>query len=78
MVVKRFCDSCGAEIPDTVRMEHNEAVKHPSGSFHYGAIVCEELDDLCCECGAKVRDFIRNLREKNRYEGVFKPEGGKY
>lgn len=68
MVQKRLCDICGSEIPDSRFVEHNEATKMSSGSFSYGAVLVEEADDLCETCGAKVRDFIRELKEARQRE----------
>ena len=69
MVQKRYCDVCGAEIPDSTGVEHNVAANMYSGNFMYGAIVVDEADDLCRECGAKVRDFIRQLKKKMKENG---------
>lgn len=64
MVRKRFCDVCGAEIPNSAIVEHNEAAKMYFGVFRYAAITIDESDDLCKVCGAKVRDFIRKLKKE--------------
>jgi hypothetical protein len=64
MGVKRYCDVCGVEISDSLLVPHNEAVKMYSGTFVYGAVVVDESDDLCRDCGAKVRDFIRQLKKE--------------
>jgi len=63
MVQKRYCDVCGKEIPKPATLTHEEAAQAHSGVFRYAAITIEEEDDLCKECGAKVRDFIRKLKE---------------
>lgn len=63
MVQKLLCDVCGAEIPNAAVMEHNEHVKHPSGVFHFGAVVVDEYDDLCIKCGGLVRDYIRSMKK---------------
>ena len=63
MVQKQFCDLCGAEIPEPVAMQHNEHVKNPQGRFVFGAVVCEEFDDLCKNCGAVIRDYIKLLKQ---------------
>jgi hypothetical protein len=66
MVMKRFCDVCGAELPNSAKVPHDEAVKMYQGMFAYGAVVVDEHDDLCKECGAKVRDFIRQLKKEEK------------
>lgn len=64
MVQKRYCDVCGVEIPNPAIEEHNVAARMYSGTFLYAAIGIDESDDLCSECGAKVRDFIRQLKKE--------------
>jgi rRNA maturation endonuclease Nob1 len=64
MVEKRFCDVCGAEIPNSATVPHNKATKMASGRFWYSAVVMEERDDFCKECGARVRDYIRQLKKE--------------
>jgi len=64
MVQKRYCDVCGVEIPDSAACSHNEAAEMFSATFCYSALIMDEMDDLCQECGGKVRDFIRQLKKK--------------
>jgi len=66
MVQKRECDVCGAEIPNPAIFTHNVAANMYSGTFLYAAIGIDESDDLCSECGAKVRDFIRQLKKETK------------
>lgn len=68
MVDKKYCDVCGAEIPDSLIVPHNEAAKMFTGFFCYSAIVVDERDELCKDCGAKVRDFIRQLKKEPKHE----------
>ena len=61
---KKYCDVCGAEIPDSLIVSHNEAAGMFTGFFRYSAVVVDERDELCKDCGAKVRDFIRQLKKE--------------
>ena len=61
MVLKTFCDVCGNEIPDTAKMEHNEAVTHPHGHFTFGAVVVLHHYDRCESCGVKVANHVESM-----------------
>jgi len=63
MTDKMFCDVCGKEIPDSRIVSHNGATKMFQGRFMYGAVVVDESDDLCQDCGKLVRDYIRELKK---------------
>ena len=63
------CDVCGVQIPDSTAVEHNEAVKMPSGRFSFGAVVLYESDDLCRICGAIVVYHIRALKLAIKEDG---------
>jgi hypothetical protein len=60
---KKMCDLCGKAIPSTVNLPYNAAVGMYSGRFVYGSAHVEEAYDLCRECGAKIRDFIRTFKK---------------
>ena len=54
-----ICDKCGAKIPNTQGMQHNEATKQYSGTFSSGnGVVLLTLLDLCGSCAEKVKAFI--------------------
>jgi hypothetical protein len=63
MVTKKLCDVCGAEIPETIGMEHNEAAQTYHGDFSYMSGVLIEMTDLCKDCALKVKDFIEQLKK---------------
>jgi hypothetical protein len=66
MVLKKICDVCGVELSYPPLIDPENIEKHIEGSFTYSGVVSEVHYDLCRECGAKVRDFIRQLnKEKN-------------
>lgn len=63
LVRKLICDVCGAEIPSTTQMEHNEAADEDQGSFTYrSGVKIHEDKDLCGSCARQVKQFIDDMK----------------
>ena len=57
-----LCDVCGAEIPETRTMEHNEAADTMWGTFSYhSGVVVHNSCDLCETCAKRVKEFIYKM-----------------
>lgn len=65
MSMKTFCDMCGAEIK-------GDAAKVVAVSAEYedlyGRISSDDAMDACDECFTRIREAIKECRERGRHE----------